>query len=84
MADKMSNPQLKNDANYLASSIMLVQIAIAINVVLPLAYLVLNNRIYNLLSVGLLLQGSAFIYKVLTLIASCLVLVGIGRIIHLL
>ncbi len=84
MADKISNPQLKNNANYLARSIVLVQIAIAINVVLPLAYLVLNNHIYNLLGSSLLLSGSIFIYEVITLIASCLVLIGIGRIIHLL
>jgi hypothetical protein len=84
MADKISNPELRKHAGHLARSIMLVQIAIATNVVLPLAYLVLNNRIYSLLGSGLLLSGSIFIYEAITLIASCLVLVGVARTIYLL
>ena len=84
MADKTSNPQHKNDANYLAHSIMLVQIAIAINVVLPLTYIALNNRIYSLLGSYYLLLSSLFIYDIFQFFSSCLVLVGIWRIVYVL
>ena len=79
----MSNAQLKSDATYLARSIMLVLIAIAINIVLPIVYLLLNNRIYILLGPNSL-HLAIFIYEGIKLIASCLVLVGVGRIVYLL
>jgi ankyrin repeat protein len=84
MGDKISNPQLKNDAEYFVRSIKLLQIAIAIYVVLPLVYPVLNILIFKLLGSDLLLSGLMFACEVIILIASGLVLVGVWRIIHLL
>lgn len=84
MVDKISTPQLNNDANYLADSTWLIQVAIIMNVMLPLIYLALNNRIYNLLGSGsLLLISNLIILPVIHFVSSCLVLVGICRIVYI-